>query len=124
MIKSEAFFRILGDETRLRCLVLLLEYKELCVCQLTQALQLTQPKVSRHLAMLRRHNLLIQKREGLWVYYRVNPDLPKWAMQIINILANQIKTLQPYQLDIANVSQFKKLSSRNIMRASQQCIRK
>jgi ArsR family transcriptional regulator len=63
-----ALFKALSDPTRLRIMVLLAE-KELCVCQLEDALNLSQVKVSRHLNVLRHARLVESKREGLWIYY-------------------------------------------------------
>ena len=57
------FFKCLADDTRLKILLLLTNYKTLCVCDLQIALQLEQPKVSRHLADLRRHGLLTDKKK-------------------------------------------------------------
>ncbi|MDE1460793.1 metalloregulator ArsR/SmtB family transcription factor [Spartinivicinus poritis] len=77
------FYKCLSDETRLRCLMLIAQEGELCVCELTEALQEIQPKVSRHLAQLRQCNLLLDRRQGLWVFYRINPDLPSWAKVVL-----------------------------------------
>ena len=63
-----ALFKALSDPTRLRIMVLLAE-KELCVCQLEDALHLSQVKVSRHLNILRHARLVNSRRDGLWVYY-------------------------------------------------------
>lgn len=73
------FFKCLADETRLRCLLLIAQEEELCVCELTGALDEIQPKVSRHLAQLRDCNLLAARRQGQWMFYRLHPDLPEWA---------------------------------------------
>jgi ArsR family transcriptional regulator len=51
--ETDAFFKMLADSTRLRCLLLMQAEGELCVCELTHALNLSQPKISRHLAHLR-----------------------------------------------------------------------
>jgi ArsR family transcriptional regulator len=66
-------FKALGDETRLR-IVALLSHGELCVCHLEDALGLSQPKVSRHLGILRMTGVLEHRREGSWVYYRIAPQ--------------------------------------------------
>ena len=68
-------FRALADETRLR-IVALLSHGELCVCHLEEALRLSQPKVSRHLAALRSAGVVEDRRDGTWVYYRLirQPD--------------------------------------------------
>lgn len=76
-------FKCLSDETRLMLVLLIAKEQELCVCEMTHALQESQPKVSRHLAQLRQCGLLIDQREGQWVYYRLSPQLPAWAREII-----------------------------------------
>lgn len=77
------FFKCLADETRLRSILLVHIEGELCVCELMAALQESQPKVSRHLAQLRQGNLLLDRRQGQWVFYRLNPCLPPWAATVI-----------------------------------------
>lgn len=62
-------FRAFADPTRLRILSLLGDEKELCVCDLYTVLGESQPKVSRHLAILRRAGLVDVRREGKWKYY-------------------------------------------------------
>jgi ArsR family transcriptional regulator len=71
----EALFQALADRTRLRILALLVG-GEVCVCDIHETLQLPQPKVSRHLAYLRRAGLVETRRDGLWVHYRLaaSPD--------------------------------------------------
>jgi ArsR family transcriptional regulator len=66
----EHLFQALGDATRLRILGLLLT-GEVCVCDIHESLRLPQPKVSRHLAYLRKAGLVKAERRGLWVHYRL-----------------------------------------------------
>ncbi|MGR8935963.1 MAG: metalloregulator ArsR/SmtB family transcription factor [Gammaproteobacteria bacterium] len=84
MLNLVQLFKCLSDETRLRCVLLLQQRGELCVCELTNALQLSQPRISRHLAQLRAHGLLQDRRQGLWVYYRIHPNLPPWALALLH----------------------------------------
>ncbi|MBN0987305.1 metalloregulator ArsR/SmtB family transcription factor [Amphritea pacifica] len=76
-------FKCLADETRLKSVLLIKQYKELCVCELIAALELSQPKVSRHLAQLKKAGVLSDRRHGQWVFYRINPDLPGWCRNIL-----------------------------------------
>jgi ArsR family transcriptional regulator len=76
-------FKNLSDETRLGIVLLLREMGELCVCDLCTALEQSQPKISRHLAMLRESGLLLDRKQGKWVYYRLSPHMPSWAAQVI-----------------------------------------
>ncbi|KHL71028.1 metalloregulator ArsR/SmtB family transcription factor [Pseudomonas sp. RL] len=77
-------FKCLADETRARISLLVLREGELCVCELTAALEQSQPKVSRHLAQLRSCGILEDRRQGQWVYYRVHPQLPAWVRELLN----------------------------------------
>jgi ArsR family transcriptional regulator len=80
-------FKCLSDETRLMLVLLIAKEQSLCVCEMTYALEESQPKVSRHLAQLRQCGLLMDQREGQWVYYRLAPQLPAWAQSIIESAA-------------------------------------
>lgn len=77
------FYKCLADDTRLRCLLLISLEDELCVCELMEALQEIQPKISRHLAQLRKCGLLIDKRQGQWVFYQINPALSHWPKRVL-----------------------------------------
>nr|WP_224750028.1 metalloregulator ArsR/SmtB family transcription factor [Halomonas sp. ML-15] len=81
-------FKCLGDETRLLLTLLIYREGELCVCELTHALDESQPKVSRHLAQLRTCGVLIDRREGQWVYYGVMPTLPDWILATLEAAAD------------------------------------
>ncbi|WP_108127115.1 metalloregulator ArsR/SmtB family transcription factor [Saccharospirillum mangrovi] len=82
------FFKSLADDTRLKALLLISQAGELCVCDIQDALALSQPKVSRHLAELRKSGLVADERRGKWVYYRINPALPDWAKSILTLTAD------------------------------------
>jgi ArsR family transcriptional regulator len=86
-IQPEQFFKTLSDPTRLRVLVLLTQEGELCVCELTHALDAIQPKISRHLALLREAEVVLDRRQGQWIYYRLNPELPAWAREVLEATA-------------------------------------
>ena len=83
------FFKCLSDPTRLDILKLVMARENICVCELTEKLELSQPKISRHLALLRNLSILLDQRQGQWVYYRLNPALPAWALAVLNILAEE-----------------------------------
>lgn len=68
MRRTVELFKALADETRLRILSLL-SSGELCVCEITKVLDIGQPKASRHLAVLRQSELVVDRREGMWMYY-------------------------------------------------------
>ena len=85
MLTPPEIFKCLSDETRVRATLLIVREGELCVCELVCALNDSQPKISRHLAQLRSGGLLLDRRQGQWVYYRVNPQLPDWVRNVLEI---------------------------------------
>jgi ArsR family transcriptional regulator len=73
--KRSRFFKALADETRLRILRLL-EVREMCVCEVMVALDLTQPTASHHLGLLENAGLVKDRKDGKWVFYSIaNPQL-------------------------------------------------
>jgi ArsR family transcriptional regulator len=83
MLSPDAFFAALADPTRRRILALLQSGGERCVCVLYETLDLPQPKVSRHLGVLRAAGIVATRRDGLWIHYRLHPDLPGWARDVL-----------------------------------------
>ncbi|MCK7610428.1 metalloregulator ArsR/SmtB family transcription factor [Acinetobacter portensis] len=95
------FFKCLSDPTRLDILKIILARQNVCVCEITEILQLSQPKISRHLALLRNLSILLDERKGQWVYYRLNPDLPVWATSILNVLKDEVLNIPSSNLSIS-----------------------
>jgi ArsR family transcriptional regulator len=80
---AEAIFQAFGDSTRLRLINLLLD-GEACVCHLCETLRASQPKVSRHLAALRRAGLVRVRRNGKWASYSVVPAQSGLPLSVMN----------------------------------------
>jgi ArsR family transcriptional regulator len=99
MVELPSLSESCADETRRRILLLLLAQGELCVCDLFGVLDLPQPKVSRHLSVLRDADLVASRKRGTWVYYRLNPEMPLWAVQILGAMADGAARSEPYQSD-------------------------
>lgn len=79
-------FSILSDKTRLR-IVLLLINNELCVCEIFAALDMSQPRVSRQLAILKQSRIIKDRRDGKWIYYRIDEnEYTKHLLSIILLL--------------------------------------
>lgn len=72
MENEAAFFKVLADPTRLRLAVLLSIHGETCVCQLAEALDAPEYKISRHLGIMRSAGLVEAKRQGTWMHYQVS----------------------------------------------------
>ena len=103
-IPPAELFAALAHETRLRCLMLLMRHDELCVCELTHAIGAAQPHISRHLAQLRELGLVTDRRAGLWIYYRIDPDRPDWLGDVLRDTAQGLARLAPFADDERSLS--------------------
>ncbi len=108
-----ALYKALSEETRLKSLLLMQKKGELCVCDLMSVLQLSQPKVSRHLAELRKHELVVDVRRGKWVYYRINPDLAPWVKQVLVITLENNESMIQSELQSMEVKSCSDEQDRN-----------
>lgn len=100
MLDTETLFKMLADSTRLRSLLLMQSQGELCVCELTHTLELSQPMISRHLAQLRDNSLVTARREGQWMYYRINTKLPSWIKEILATTLKANTRKPPFKDDV------------------------
>jgi len=73
---------------------------ELCVCELMFALGESQPKISRHLALLREAGVVVCRRQGTWMHYRLSEDLPGWSKNLLSETLRQVCSLNPFHGDI------------------------
>src|SRR6059058_347504 len=80
---AELFFAALADRTRLR-LLNLMQDGEVCVCFLADTLETNDPKISRHLAYLKRANLVTGRRDGKWMHYRIKKPADAKASEILD----------------------------------------
>lgn len=85
-------FKALSDETRILCVALLLSEKELCVCELENALEASQSKTSRHLRYLLNAGLVSDKRNGTWVYYQIASNMSSSQKAVLNVILNENKS--------------------------------
>lgn len=95
-ILASDLFSALSHEVRLRCVILLLDCDELCVCDLADALGAAQPNISRHLGLLRATGAVSDRRQGQWIYYRINPDLPDWVLNLLHVTADAVGSTAPF----------------------------
>ena len=79
----ELLFKALADRTRLR-LLNLLSAGEVCVCFFVEVLGASQPKISRHLAYLRRAGVVAARREGKWMHYRIETPADPHTARVFN----------------------------------------
>jgi ArsR family transcriptional regulator len=92
------FFRALADYTRLR-LINLMGDDEVCVCFFVAVLQINQPKISRHLAYLRRAGVVEARREGKWMHYRLVEPIDPHAARIFQQVRQWLSEDQDMQRD-------------------------
>ncbi len=76
-------FSLLGSEVRLKIVKLFLSYERMCVCDLSDVLEMKQSPISQHLRKLKDGGLLLSKREGMTIFYSINPTAKVELMQIV-----------------------------------------
>jgi ArsR family transcriptional regulator len=96
--EMEILFRVLADHTRLRLLNLMGD-DEVCVCFLVEALKLTQPKISRHLAYLRRAGIVASRRDGKWMHYRLTQPNDSYAAGMLSAVRDWLANDPAMQSD-------------------------
>ena len=98
----DQLFRALADPTRLRLLNLIAD-REVCVCYFVGILRIGQPKVSRHLAYLRRAGIVAARRDGRWMHYRLAIPHEPAAADILRATLAHLKSLPQMQRDLARL---------------------
>ena len=102
----DLMFRAFSDRTRLRILCLL-HKREICVGDIVDVLQLPQPKVSRHLAHLRKAGLVTVRKSGLWCYYSLSPAQTGFHRKLLSCLSNCFAEVPQIQADLARAAEIK-----------------
>ena len=100
----EDLFKALADRTRLR-LINMIGDSEVCVCFFVAILKTSQPKISRHLAYLRRARIVAARREGKWMHYRLNEPPDKHATRIFREVRASLAEHPEFQRDREKLQQ-------------------
>ena len=100
----ELLFKALADSTRLR-LINLIGEDEVCVCFFVEVLKINQPKISRHLAYLRKAGVVSARREGKWIHYRIVEPPDEHAANIFREVRTSLKSDPAMQRDRARLAQ-------------------
>ncbi len=103
LAQMEELFKACADQTRLRILNMLACEGEVCVCHLVDVLQTNQPKVSRHLAYLKRVGLVADRKDGLWVHYRLATPLAEHAERLLACLNGCCAEVPEMQRDVVSL---------------------
>jgi ArsR family transcriptional regulator len=98
----DLLFRVLADRTRLRLLNLIAD-KEICVCYFVEILKISQPKISRHLAYLRRAGIVAARRQGRWMHYRLLPPRDSVASAILKETLAHLRQMPDMEKDLAKL---------------------
>ena len=98
----DLLFRALSDPTRLRLLNLIAD-KEICVCYFVEILGISQPKISRHLAYLRRAGIAAARRQGRWMHYRLVIPQDAVASSILNETLKHLRERPDMQRDYSRL---------------------
>ena len=106
-MEQTGIFQTLSEQLRLRALILIALEGELCVCEIMHALDMPQPKVSRHMSLLREAGILVARRHAQWVFYGLNPSLPPWQQQIIEAAVTGIREDAIVRQDRQRLSEMK-----------------
>ncbi len=96
---SVRLLKAFADPVRLRVLNLLNSGGEVCVCHIVDALGLPQPTVSRHLAYLRKLGLVVGRKEGLWVHYRLVKPKTGLHRALIGCVGNGMADVEVFRQD-------------------------
>ncbi len=107
-------FKTLSDENRLRMLMVL-DRKELCVCQLMGIIGQSQPMISRNLSILSRAGFLEERKEGKLKFYKIKKTLSPAQREILRILRNSLSDDEVLKQDMATLkecTEFQKLTGR------------
>lgn len=100
-----AALKALGDENRLRALLACSE-RELCVCQITELLQLAPSTVSKHMSILRQADLVDSRKEGRWIYYRLSTEFATAPVRgIVDALCAQLSADPKWKRDRAALAE-------------------
>lgn len=102
-VSLDLLFRALADPTRLRLLNLIAD-REICVCYFVEILKTSQPKISRHLAYLRKAGIVASRREGKWMHYRLAVPRDEAAASILREALRHLREKPEMQRDIARLS--------------------
>jgi ArsR family transcriptional regulator len=99
LIRVQKALKALSDPTRLRILTLLLDNETLCVCEVMQALEISETRASRNLGILKDAGFLKSERAGQWVHYSLNDSMDPVNRELGHLLAESLKEEEDVKRD-------------------------
>ena len=91
----------MSNQTRLRCLYLAAKQEEVCVCEVVDALDISQPTASKALKVLREAGILTDRRDANWIYYRLHESMPGWVAAIVRTTIDELSRRDDFSADEA-----------------------
>lgn len=82
-MRTEQFFRCLADQKRINIVLLIWDSQEVSLFQLATVLGQTENSIARHMALLLKNNIVLERRQELNRLYRINSELPRWAYKVL-----------------------------------------
>ena len=113
-ISHTAVFASLSNETRLRCLYLTVRHEEVCVCEVVDALGISQPTISKAFKALKEAGLVTDRRDANWTYFRLNKAVPGWVTEVIGSTIEGLSGAMPY---VGDENRFEK----SVVRETETC---
>ena len=108
-------FKSISDITRLRIIKILQEKDELCVCEIVQALDISQTRASRNLRILKNAGFVVDRRDGLWIYYSINKEMSnQYHMQINILIKDWLNNEKIVQKDKERLKKINKSTYKNL----------
>ncbi|MEM1435346.1 MAG: metalloregulator ArsR/SmtB family transcription factor [Pseudomonadota bacterium] len=98
-IEHPTLFATLGNETRLRCLYLVATLEEACVCEVVEALGVSQPTASKALIALKNIGLLKDRRDANWIYYSLDEAMSPWQAAVVDATIRDLAAEGAYVSD-------------------------
>ena len=86
--------KVFSDENRLKIIALLMKYESLCVCEICDSLQLSQPLVSRHLRQMKKAGILTSVKKGKWMVYALSEESEAFSCWF-DVVRKSIPSLPP-----------------------------
>jgi ArsR family transcriptional regulator len=106
--------KALSDKNRLRIIVALSRYEELCACQITEFLQVTGATVSRHLSLLQRAGLIESRKEGRWIYFKLSPTTD--LESVLEWLYGRLVASEDVQSDLKKLDEIVEIDTEELCR--------
>ncbi|HNY13781.1 MAG TPA: metalloregulator ArsR/SmtB family transcription factor [Candidatus Wallbacteria bacterium] len=98
-------FKAFSEDVRLRIFGMLADGREVCVCKFSEILNSTPSKTSRHLAYLKRTKLVLARRKGQWMYYKLNPKADKTYFELFEAVKNLVRESSQLRKDLKKLEE-------------------